>query len=163
VRPGTARVAQEGAGLAEQRWQSQFVINATFGEILNSCPKLDRDQLFDLLLYLSALSGYEWAAYAESVAQLLPETDRFIAVGFEATREAVLGVMLDEYRIVHFATHALIDSRYPDLSAIALSQLDVRGAAKEGFLGLPDIYGLTLNADLVVLSACETALGREGP
>jgi CHAT domain-containing protein len=54
-----------------------------------------------------------------------------------------------------------MDSRYPGLSALALSQFDASGAAQRGFLRLHDIYDLELNADLVVLSACESALGRD--
>src|SRR5690606_22649890 len=55
----------------------------------------------------------------------------------------------------------LVDSRYPGLSALALSQFDRAGRARQGFLRLNDIYNLQLDADVVVLSACETALGRD--
>jgi CHAT domain-containing protein len=68
---------------------------------------------------------------------------------------------LADYRIIHFATHGVIDTRYPDLSALALSGFDSAGRRVQQFLGLRDIYGLDLSADLVVLSACETALGRD--
>jgi CHAT domain-containing protein len=67
---------------------------------------------------------------------------------------------LNEYRVLHFATHGLVDSEYPALSALALSKFDESGRPQEGFLRLGDIYELNLNADLVVLSACDTALGE---
>jgi CHAT domain-containing protein len=98
---------------------------------------------------------------AQALAALVPAEQRFVASGFEANRDAVLGAALEQYRYVHFATHGLIDARYPGLSALALSQFDEQGTPRNGFLRLHDIYNLRLDADVAVLSACETALGRD--
>jgi len=98
---------------------------------------------------------------AQALAALVPEQQRLVASGFEASRDAVLGAPLEQYRYVHFATHGLVDARYPGLSALALSQFDERGTPRNGFLRLHDIYNLRLDADVAVLSACETALGRD--
>jgi CHAT domain-containing protein len=68
---------------------------------------------------------------------------------------------LQDYRIVHFATHATMNEQRPELSGLVLSLIDKRGHPRPGFLGLEDIYNLNLPADLVVLSACNTATGKE--
>ena len=66
-----------------------------------------------------------------------------------------------EYRIVHFATHGLINNQHAELSGIVLSLVDERGQPQNGFLRIYDIYNMNLKADLVVLSACQTALGKD--
>ena len=68
---------------------------------------------------------------------------------------------LAQYRIVHFATHGLMNSQHPELSGLVLSLVDQEGKPQNGFLRLHEIYNLHLEADLVVLSACQTALGQE--
>lgn len=99
---------------------------------------------------------------AEAITALVSEPQqRFKAVGFDATRAVATGGELAKYRMVHFATHGLIDSRHPELSSLVLSLVNQKGEPQNGFLRLHDIYNLELQADLVVLSACETALGQE--
>ena len=83
------------------------------------------------------------------------------ALDFEASRATALSPQLAQYRIVHFATHAVSDSEHPERSGLVLSLFDRRGQPQNGFLGLEQIYGLKLPADLVVLSACDTGLGQE--
>jgi CHAT domain-containing protein len=62
---------------------------------------------------------------------------------------------------LHFATHGLINNQHPELSGVVLSLVDEQGRPQNGFLRLYDIYNLRLEANLVVLSACQTALGKQ--
>ncbi len=100
-------------------------------------------------------------AEADAIALLVPEGQRFEAVDFDANHATATSAELSQYRIVHFATHGLVNSRHPELSGIVLSLVDQKGQPQNGFLRLYEIYNLKLNADLVVLSACQTALGKE--
>jgi CHAT domain-containing protein len=98
---------------------------------------------------------------AEAISELVSSDDRLVATGFDANLKAVLGADLSAFRILHFATHALVDDQFPALSALAFSRFDANRLSLDAFLRLHDIYNLELAADLVTLSACETALGRE--
>lgn len=100
-------------------------------------------------------------AEAEAIRSLAPAGETLVALDFAASRETVLSGALARYRIVHFATHGILDTAHPELSGLALSGVDRQGRPVEGFLGAHEIYCLRLPADLVVLSGCETALGRE--
>jgi CHAT domain-containing protein/Tfp pilus assembly protein PilF len=97
---------------------------------------------------------------AQGLLALVPRSDRFEALDFDASRATVTSGALSSARFVHFATHATVDGDRPDLSGLVLSLVDRRGNPVNGFLRLPDIYNLRLSADLVVLSACQTALGK---
>jgi CHAT domain-containing protein/Tfp pilus assembly protein PilF len=83
------------------------------------------------------------------------------AFDFSADRDLVLSGRLRDFRYVHFATHGVFDAGRPELSGLVLSRVGPDGGPREGFLGLRDVYALDLSADLVVLSGCQTALGRE--
>jgi CHAT domain-containing protein/Tfp pilus assembly protein PilF len=96
---------------------------------------------------------------AEAIRALLP--DARIATGFEASKELATSRELGGFRYVHLATHGTFDAQFPERSGLIFSLYDREGGPREGRLYLPEIYQLGLSADLVVLSACQTALGEE--
>jgi CHAT domain-containing protein len=98
---------------------------------------------------------------AEAIATFIPRAKLLKATGFDANRATATSGELARYRIVHFATHGLLNSEYPELSGLVLSLVDQNGAAQDGFLRMHEIYNLELPADVIVLSACQTALGKE--
>ncbi|HVR98043.1 MAG TPA: CHAT domain-containing tetratricopeptide repeat protein, partial [Thermoanaerobaculia bacterium] len=93
----------------------------------------------------------------------LPAGKVFVATGPDASRKTVTGGKLRGFRILHFAAHGLLDAEQPLLSALALSEVDPAGQPVQSELRAHEIYDLDLPAELVVLSACETALGRDVP
>lgn len=100
-------------------------------------------------------------AEAEAIIAVTPAGAGLKAVGFEADRSMATKPELGQYRVVHFATHGLLNSEHPELSGIILSLFDKRGQPQDGFLRLHDVYNLNLPVELVVLSACNTGLGKD--
>jgi CHAT domain-containing protein len=98
---------------------------------------------------------------AETIIALGGRANSLKALDFEANRATAMSPALRDYRVIHFAAHALLNNLHPELSGIVLSLVDERGRPQDGFLRLHDIYNLRLGADLVVLGACQTALGKE--
>lgn len=98
---------------------------------------------------------------AEQILALVPPSNRTQQFGFSARREVLNSSQLNQYQILHFATHGLLNSQTPELSGLVLSLVDETGKALNGFLRLYDVFNLKLGANLAVLSACETGLGED--
>jgi CHAT domain-containing protein/tetratricopeptide (TPR) repeat protein len=99
---------------------------------------------------------------AEAIANDLSVDRRWVALDFAASREAVMHASWGAYDTVHFATHAIIDLENPQLSGVVLSLFDDQGHPRDGFLRVTDVYSLSMPAQLVVLSTCDSAADTSG-
>ena len=134
------------------------------GASMPSMPQRSRELTRALLdshdtTQIPSLPGSRIEALA--IQQILGTARTRLALGYDANREAVIGGSLARQRIIHFATHGIIDTRHPEMSGMVLSMFDKRGVYRDGYLRLSDIYDLKLSADLVVLSSCDSALGKD--
>ncbi len=77
--------------------------------------------------------------------------DAFTDTGLEARGD------LNQYRIVHFATHGVVTARAPKCASQPALLTSFGGAGSDGLLTFREIFDLRLDADLVILSACDTA------
>lgn len=140
-------------GINDERLDNTNVINST--SLPPDLEKSARESgiLFDRLPFTQM--------EAEQIVSLFPAESFSKEYGFRATREVATSDKMSEYRIIHYATHGILNSKNPELSGLVLSLVNSEGQPVNGFVRLHDIFNLNLPADLVVLSACETGLGQE--
>jgi CHAT domain-containing protein/Flp pilus assembly protein TadD len=101
------------------------------------------------------------AREARNIASFSVPASTRLRTGFEAKLDILNSDDLSRYSILHFATHGIISTERPADSGLVLTQFDERGLPLNGFLNLDGIFNLSLNSELVVLSACRTAIGKE--
>lgn len=94
----------------------------------------------------------------DEISSLFKKTKTKIFRRENASEEQVKKQNLADYKVIHFATHSIIDDKIPARSSIVLL-LD-KDPNEDGFLQMREIYNLKLNSDLVTLSSCETGLGE---
>ena len=98
---------------------------------------------------------------AENIVDQADDDESMKALGFDATKSAALDEDLRHYQYVHFATHSVIDTNFPEMSSLVFSRWDRKGKEIDAFMRIYDVYKLDLQAELVALSACRTAKGKE--
>jgi CHAT domain-containing protein/Tfp pilus assembly protein PilF len=143
----------------DERWQDVIETPGTLSASRADPLLLASARDMGLAIPPARLPGTE--KEAEAILSLIPESEQMQAFGFDANRQIATSSDLDRYRLLHFATHGFLNSTHPELSGLVLSLLDRQGNPQDGFLRLHDVYNLKLSADLVVLSACQTGLGKD--
>jgi len=103
------------------------------------------------------------AREAANIAAEFPNTGVDELTGLNATRARLLAMDWSGYRYIHIATHGLVDAQEPQLSALILGSYDAAGNHVDGAVRVADLSLQTLDADVAVFSACDTALGKEVP
>lgn len=98
---------------------------------------------------------------AKSILEIFADEKPKMVSGVKADLEAVTSSEISQYRHIHLSTHGFINNIQPEMSGLVLSLFDDNGQEKNGYLTANHIFNLKLNADLVVLSACQTGFGRE--
>ena len=101
------------------------------------------------------------AAEAAGISTQFPPAQVEELIGLDATRERLLALDWSQYRFIHIATHGVVDAQVPELSALILGSYDERGEVGDRAVRVADVSVKTLNAEVAVLSACDTALGTE--
>jgi CHAT domain-containing protein/tetratricopeptide (TPR) repeat protein len=143
--PDDSRLARSGATTqAQEKQASRWPLNL-FREAANTSE----------LRRLPAT-----AEEASAIVSLLPPSEVDRLEGFAATRDGFLKSELDRYRFIHVASHAVADSEFPQLSALILSTRDREGREIDGRVMAADFMHVHLSADAVILSGCDTALGK---
>lgn len=117
------------------------------------------DRLVRSGVSLERLSGTR--REAELILALVPKGSALAAFDFDANLDTALSPQMRDYKIIHFATHGFFNPTRPELSGLILSLVDKNGAERNGFLSIPQVFGMSLAAELVVLSGCQTGKGKQ--
>ena len=130
-----------------------------YGELENTATQISSRDIFQDFYGSSEIRFSRLKYSAEEISRisrLFPHST--VLERDRASEDLVKSARLTDYRVIHLAAHGLIDDQKPARSAIILA-LD-NDPSEDGFLQMREILNLKLNADLVVLSACQTGLGR---
>ncbi len=110
---------------------------------------------------LSGLARLPLTGEVDQLRSLVAPARIQILQGFDASLSTLKRFNIAEFAVVHFSTHAFIDDRIPELSRVALSLVDRSGRPIDGYLYPHQFADLRMDGSIVVLSSCETALGKE--
>lgn len=123
-----------------------------------------KDTPAEVLLDLYQARGYDLGKIPYSkeevkhVSKHFQENEYEIYLGKNASEHVIKTLDLEKYKVIHFACHSFLDESSPFRSALILSLNNNR--KEDGFLHAREIYNLKFKAELIVLSACQTARGK---
>jgi CHAT domain-containing protein len=117
-----------------------------------STTKTDTDRFFDVTR-LTNLPGTKEEVL--SVAEILHGNNQLL-LGNSATEARLKALPLSEFRVIHLAVHGIADTQFPDRAALVLGT----GSGEDGLLQAREISDLSIRAQMVTLSACDTGIGR---
>jgi CHAT domain-containing protein/Tfp pilus assembly protein PilF len=142
--------------------------SSSLSSLAEIIKRADRRKLSVMDLLAVAASGGEESgartrlAFSEKevddISNLYPPKKCLVLKGKNATEKALKTIHLEDYKMIHFAAHGLIDEQKPVRSAIVLSADP--DSDEDGYFQAREIYNLRLNAEIVALSACRSAAGR---
>jgi CHAT domain-containing protein len=127
----------------------RFAQNPTAAVVLRGLAEITGARLTDLPGSRDEVSA---------IAQIVGKGSE-VLLGNSATESEFKAQPLEQFRIIHLATHATADEHYPDRSALVLGVTPHN--SDDGLLQVREIMALRLTADLVTLSACDTSLGSD--
>jgi CHAT domain-containing protein len=152
-----SEIAKKTSGKpAELMAQRRGLAEAANEDLLKAIKEVG---LTDNSLQLARLPGTRQEA--DAIGAVVAKANLKAVLDFDASREAAMSKELSQYRYVHFATHGVLSSQYPDWSGLVFSLVDKDGQTQNGVLRGQDIYNLHFPAELVVLSSCQTGLGKD--
>ena len=154
--------------LKERRKKDQFLKGLlAFGNPLypsnNGSTGIRKITISNIMRETYEDQGFDFSSLTQSdreikeISGFFSRSNRTICLKNEASQEMIKKMPLEDYQIIHFACHGFIDEKIPYRSGLILSFDESSGEA--GFLQVRGIANLRLNAELVVLSACETGRG----
>lgn len=159
IKPGRILVLADPVVDAKDERVSKIALSnnvvAITGDKINSNKKQTRGRRD--LIFTRLLSTQKEAT---AIAKIFPTfVDEL--TGLKADKEAFMSLNLLPYSFIHFATHSLADTNQPELSTIVLSLVNKYGQEQNGFLTVSDIVSLKISPELITLSSCQTAIGKE--
>jgi CHAT domain-containing protein len=156
-RAGASVTGTPAKAAAPQRLAALAVKTRSYGDYWTGAG-VDRDKLASALPRLA-----DTADELRAVARKVGAADGDVILRHEASEAAVKRAPLDRYRIVYFATHGLVagDVKGVGEPALAMATPSTPSAEDDGLLTASEVAMLRLNADWVVLSACNTAAGEK--